>query len=279
MIDETLIEIFERDGYVVIPQAITPDHVERIVEAGDRWVASDHQDNRQQLKGGETDGFRNCIALDDAMLELLAAPKVLPYMVRLLGPDIHLLTSHLIYRQPAPAGTPATDRSPGWHRDFAKAQRSLGDARIQRLDIKAAYCLNDLPETGCGGTLFVPGSHLRREPIQATDGQDPAGAVEPTLRAGDCVLFENRTWHAGGANVRGGLRKALMMGYTYTWVKPADYEQQPTEILNRAKELFGDIGLQLLGGLPKPAHFDFDYDTKPLRDWAAANGLMESALA
>jgi len=277
MIDHTLIEQFERDGFVVLPQVLEPKHLERIVAAGDHWVASDHQTNRQQLNGGETDGFRNCITLDDAFLELLAQPKVLPYLVRLLGPDIKLLTSHQIYRQRAKAGTPISARSPGWHRDFAKAQRSLGDACIQRLDIKAAYCLSDLPEPGYGGTLFVPGSHKLREPIAILDGGDPKGAVEPSLKAGDCVLFENRTWHAGGANVYGDVRKAVMMGYTYVWIQPSDYSRQSPDLLGRAASKFGDVGLQLLEGLPTPEHFDFDYDSKPIRDWATANGLVATA--
>jgi len=66
----------------------------------------------------------------------------------------------------------------------------------------------------------------------------------------------------------GGTRKALMMGYTYVWIEPADYKTQPDHVVSMAKEMYGDIGLQLLGALPEPEHFDFNYDTKPLREWA-----------
>src|SRR5690606_5041676 len=124
----------------------------------------------------------------------------------------------------------------------AKAQRSLGDARIPRLDIKVAWCLNDLPSTDCGGTLFVPGSHTLKTALPIEKGSDPANAVEPIVRAGDCILFENRTWHAGSVNLSDVTRKVVMMGYTYTWIQPADYETQPPEIIARAEKMYGDIG-------------------------------------
>jgi ectoine hydroxylase-related dioxygenase (phytanoyl-CoA dioxygenase family) len=103
------------------------------------------------------------------------------------------------------------------------------------------------------------------------------GAVEPAVCAGDCVIFENRTWHAGGRNMLGSTRKAVMIGYTYTWVQPSDYERQSDATRAAAAARYGDIGLQLVGGLPQPHHFDYDYDTKPLCDWAAAEGHAEVA--
>jgi len=274
MTDPQRIDDFERDGFVVIPNALSADLVARLVNAGDRAVASDRTEMRQRMNGGETDGFRNAVALDDVFLEALAPPAVMPYLVRLLGPDIKLLTSHLIYRNRAAVGTPATHRSPGWHRDFAKAQRSLGHDRIQRLDIKAAYALTDIPGPGYGGTLFVPGSHTLREALDTPKGDDPAGAVEPAVKAGDCVLFENRTWHAGGPNLLGGTRRALMMGYTYVWVQSSDFDHQPESVLRKAEQLYGDIGLQLLCGLPVPEEFDYTYDSKPLEAWAEAEGVL-----
>lgn len=271
MLDQSVVDAFDRDGFAVIPQAIPSELVDRLITAGDKWVASDYQPMRQVSEG--TDGFRNCVALDDAFMELLAWPKVLPYLVRLLGPDIKLLTSHLIYREPAPAGTPKTKRHPGWHRDFAKAKRSLGDARMPRLDLKVAYALNDLPTESCGGTMFVKGSHALKHGLEIKPHVDPEGTVEPTVRAGDAILFENRTWHAGAPNLSDRTRKVVMMGYTYVWIQPSDYEKHDEATLKQAAELYGDVGLQLLEGLPKPVHFDFNYDSKPLREWAEAHGL------
>lgn len=275
MVDEKLIEDFERDGFAVLPGVLPSQTVRRVVAAGDKWIKTDNVRQRQVMDA-QTDSIRNCISLDEAFVELLAQPKVLPYMVRLLGPDIKLLTSHLIYRERAPEGADPLARKPGWHRDFAQAQRSLGNAGIPRLDIKAAYCLSDMPTPGCGGTLFVPGSHRLRELKPVGKNEDPAGAVEPVVKAGDCILFENRTRHAGGLNTRGDTRKVAMFGYTYVWIQPTDYKLQSQETLRQAQQRYGDIGLQLLGGLPEPDQFDYDYDSKPLREWVQHGSAVEA---
>lgn len=279
MVNEKIIEEFERDGFVILPGVLGQETIRRVVAAGDKWIKTDHVPERQVMDE-QTDSIRNCISLDEAFVELLAHPEVLPYMVRLLGPDIKLLTSHLIYRERAAEGGDPRARKPGWHRDFAQAQRSLGSAGMPRLDIKAAFCLSDQPTPGCGGTLFVPGSHRLREKIGVAKNEDPAGAVEPVVKAGDCILFENRTWHAGGLNIHGATRKVAMFGYTYVWIQPTDYKQQSPDTLREAERRYGNIGLQLLGGLPEPANFDYDYDSKPLREWVkqgSANGALQRA--
>ncbi len=274
MIDEKHVETFERDGVLILPQVLPQDVVKQLENEADKWIASDHQDMRQAMSEC-SDGFRNAIALNPLFVQLLAWPSVLPYLVRLLGPDIHLLTSHIIYRDKLPDGAPHKC-SPGWHRDFAKAQRTLGDDRIQRLDMKVAFCLNDLPTENRGGTMFVPGSHKLKKPLEFEPGTNPPGYIEPTVRAGDAILFENRTWHAGGINLSNQTRKVIMFGFTYVWIKPSDYEKQSPETLAEAQRLYGDVGLQLLGGLERPVHFDYDYDSQPLRDWQETR---ESALA
>ncbi len=270
LISEKYIQNFERDGYVVIPNVLPDEMIERIIIAGDKMIASDCQDNRQPVSDN-TDGFRNSIEHDDVFIELLANKKILPYLIRLLGPSIKLLTSQLIYRSPIPSNLEKHNINTGWHRDFYQAQHSLGHANIPRLDIKVGYCLTDLPEANCGGTLLLPGSHLLKENLPTTRCENPSGTVDPILSKGDCLLFENRTWHAGGVNYSNVTRKIIMMGYTYTWIESYDCDFYKEETVLKAKELHGDIGLQLLNALPKPVQFDFYYKNKPLEKWARKN--------
>ena len=273
-IDPEIVRNFEENGFVVLRDVLSDDQIDRLRNAGDRLMTSEYQVNRQTAEDGRYDGFRNCLALDESYVDLLAHPKTFPYVVRLMGPMIQLLTSHLIHKQPNPDGT-VTDRSPGWHRDFAQAQKSLSDPAVPRLDIKCAYYLTDIESDSDGGTLFVPGSHRLREPLEIPSDGDPEGAVQPTISAGDCVLFENRTWHAGGANVGNRTRKAVMLGYSYVWVKPSDFDEQPPEIEQRVDDRYGDIGRQLIGALPEPEEFDFMYDSKPIRDWVDTHDIPE----
>ena len=53
----------------------------------------------------------------------------------------------------------------------------------------------------------------------------------PSVSPGDVLLFENRTWHAGGVNTSGRTRKCVMMQYAYRWVKPIDYVEHPPSLM------------------------------------------------
>lgn len=224
---------FHRDGFLIVRNALDQATIDALITAGDRLFASDRVANRQSYND-RYDSFRNAIALDDAMLPVLTCPTTVPLIVQLMGPHLQLHTSHLIWKKADPAGTPTTHRDPGWHRDVATLTRDLDHDRMPRVEIKVGYFLTDCSHEHDGQTRFVPGSHRERDPVPLVPGTpDPAGAVAPLLRAGDAVLFENRTWHAGGANLNGRTRKTLMFGYSHRWMRPDDYDQQNDALLDR----------------------------------------------
>ena len=257
---------FEEEGYLIVPGALDKPQIERLIEAGDRLCASDVMENRQRTPDGVYDGFRNCISLDDAFLTLLMNPRTVPFIVQLLGPNLHLITSHLIYKYPQPAGTPVTKRQPGWHRDIAGTPEDLGHASIPRMEMKCAYYLTDLDDEYSGVTMFLPGSNRRKSPPPIPEGEvDPEGALVPRLRAGDAVFFENRTWHAGEPNLTSRTTKAVMFGYGYLWLRPFDYALQPASLLEQVTD---PIGRQLLGALQGPeGRFVPGGVSTPLRNW------------
>jgi hypothetical protein len=215
-------------------------------------------------------GCRGLVAhAPDAFLPLVDNPAVLPTIVALLGPGIHLMSSNLIHLPSIPTGQPRTIRVPsrhGWHRDMGAATRDLGTDTVPRLAIKAAYWLTD-PTPDAGVTMLVPGSHLRGGPVTVPAGLiDPPDAITPDVGPCDVVLFENRTWHAGGLNTSGRPRRAVMMQYGYRWVAPID-DPHPN-LLNRPG--LTDLQRQLLGRLDR--HPDGSVATEgsgaaPLRAW------------
>jgi ectoine hydroxylase-related dioxygenase (phytanoyl-CoA dioxygenase family) len=132
--------------------------------------------------------------------------------------------------------------------------------------IKAAFYLTDLPEQNCGATLVLPGSnHLKTNLVIPDNKADPEGTVEPNLAAGDCLLFENRTWHAVGANLHGQTRKTVMFGYGYRWLKPVDYTTQPPELLEKLNDYGKFLVGERTGGSKK---FHIGADANLLKDWA-----------
>ncbi|MFN8492983.1 MAG: phytanoyl-CoA dioxygenase family protein [Caldilineaceae bacterium] len=263
---------FEETGYLIVHNVLNPETIAELVAAGDRIFAENPEQKRQQKAQGVWDSYRNCLALDDAFIPLLTQPRILSYIIQLLGPNLHMMTSHLIYRFPDPSGTPSSFRPFGWHRDIAHMAEDLGYRATPRLMIKCAFYLTDLIEQDCGATLVLPGSnHLKTEPVIPSDQSDPDGTVEPHLAAGDCLLFENRTWHAVGANLHGLTRKTVMFGYGFRWLKPVDYVTQTSELVEKLS-LFGKF---LVGErLQSSRKFQIGGSVNPLKEWAEEHNFF-----
>ena len=220
------------------------------------------------------DGFRNVVTLDDTFVSLIDHPKILPVVVQLLGANLHVMTSHLIYKHPDPEEYPDSRRHPGWHRDYLRATRDLGNAAIPRLLVKCAYYLTDLTLPNRGATMIAPGSnHLIGRPDIPDGHADPLNAVEPSLQPGDCLIFENRTFHAGALHRGTDIRKAVMIGYGYRWVVPMDYVTQSEDFLARLTPL----QRYLLGGeIEKTVEYRSEGGRNPLKEWCEELGIPDT---
>src|SRR5580693_1640306 len=87
-------ERFDADGFLILRGVLDRSTVDTLAAAGDRLIESNLQQYRQRSKDGLYDGFRNCIALDDAFMPLLMHPKVVPLVIQLMSPNVMLVTSH-----------------------------------------------------------------------------------------------------------------------------------------------------------------------------------------
>ena len=255
-------ERFERDGFLMVPNALPPALVARVTEAVDRL----YEDGvcKEGLSARNHWQMRNCIPADPVFLELLDYPTILPLVVELLNWDIHLLTSHAIVRPPNPPGTSEHFKGESWHRDGGQSPAEMQEPH-PRLFLKVAYLLSDQSEPGRGNTQVVPGSNrLIGRPAQAADAPHPYGAIEILGKPGDAFLFEQRTWHAVGPNLSDLTRKTLFMGYGYRWVRAMDYLTPCPDLLAHASA----IQRQLLGEVKTPMGIYLPQDDDvPLRAW------------
>ncbi|MGV9839136.1 phytanoyl-CoA dioxygenase family protein [Nocardia niigatensis] len=217
---------FDRDGYTVIADALQPAHRAAMRQAAEELLASELTVGRDRGADG-MDGFRGVFALNPVFLPLADNPAVLPTIVHLLSPNIHILSSHLICLPPIRSDRPRSIRTPdqpGWHRDMFGVTGDLGAANTPRQAIKVAYFLTDIrPDAGI--TMLLPGSHTFHAPPPIAAGHiDPAGAITPKLADNGCdaLLFENRLYHAGGINTSSTARIAVMIQYGYRWLMPVD---------------------------------------------------------
>ena len=250
---------FDSDGFLVVPQAVDAGTVARITEAADRLMASFTDDPKRfylQLREG--------VVQEEAFDPLISNPAAVGRVVQLLSPNIHLHTASILYKKPRPAGTTPPDR--GWHRDIGISE-DLGHQGLPRVGIKVCYCLTDFPQPNSGMTLLARGSHLNGGPLAIRKGEpDPPTAVDACLRAGDAILFENRTFHTAAPNLSDSTSKVIIYGYAYRWMKVDVNLDPPDErVIERVDD---DIDRQLLG-----AYRDVDTAPQALLDWAESCGV------
>ena len=270
-VDPEQLRQFDDEGYLIVRDVIDTETISQLLEAGDRLLASDRSLNRQRKSDGRYDGFRNCVTMDDAYVSLMTQRSILPLVLQLLGANLQLMTSNVIHRQPDPPGSPRSYRDPGWHRDYLQAMTDIGHYSIPRIELKCAYYLTDLSQPNSGATMVAPRSNQLRELIHIPEGQiDPVNAIEPRLKPGDCLIFENRTWHAGAANQAGRTRKCVMIGYGYRWVMPMDFRKQDPEFI----ETLSPLERYLVGEPYDDVEtYQADGGANPLKAWCLEHDL------
>jgi len=252
---------FAEDGFLVVRNSLDQGVIARLVLSGDRLAAS-FFDKPEVLDKPEYNhlDLRPGLLKEAALFDLVTNHATVPLVVQLLGPNIHLHSTALIYKRPESPEAPPFRR--GWHRDI-RIPKDLGHQTLPLVGIKICYCLTDFQQSDCGMTLMARGSHLTNEPLAIPKGQvDPPDLeiCDLRLNAGDALLFENRIFHTAAPNRSDRVSKVVIYGYAYRWMKPEVYLDVPDQqLLERADP----IARQLLGGYR-------DVDTPPwaLRDWA-----------
>ena len=254
-------ESFERDGYLVIRNALDKVTNQKVIDACDEMAAAFL--NRYEVLNrpwyNDLD-YRPGLLKKEALFNLVTQSTTVPLIIQLLSPNIHLHSTALTYKRPENPDFPPFRR--GWHRDI-RMPRDVGHENLPRVGIKVCYCLTSFEEKDSGMTLMAKKTHLRTEPLKIQKGQiDPQDVevAELSLKAGDAVIFENRIFHTAIPNRTDRVAKRLIYGYAYRWMKQEIYLDTPDkELLKKSNP----ITHQLLGG-------SRDIDTRPwaLQDWA-----------
>ena len=257
---------FAEDGFLVVPNALDRETIERLLSVADRLA---EPFLRKPLVEGKPEynhlDLRRGLLNEKALFDLVTHSTTVPLVVQLLGPNIHLHSTTIIYKRPETLGAPVFRR--GWHRDIRMA-RDLGHAGLPLAGLKICYCLTDFRQPNSGMTLMARGTHLLERPLRI-----PKGAVDPVdaevcdlkLKAGDALFFEHRIFHTAAPNRSDRTSKVVIYGYAYRWMRPEVYLESPDE----QQLLQADpITRQLLGGYR-------DVDTPPwaLDRWVKKHGI------
>jgi ectoine hydroxylase len=268
---------FDKNGFLIIPGALTQDEVDHYRGALDRVYQAAEADG--QIQPGASLHQLSAVANCPEAVGLLDHPVTLPYIWSVLGWNVHVYHSHLDVHPPLPTKRPFRFE---WHQDGGRQNREIETDPRPRLSVKLAYWLSDVSETGRGNFKVVPGSHLTNwisgPPRRDVEWPDPEGAIEVTANAGDVVVFDRRLWHARSDNYSDITRKAMFFGYTPRWIAIRDendgiWSADWTDQINPVQR-------QLLGGI-RPGDGDHHWghypEDTPLYGWLKERDLFDPA--
>ena len=262
MLTEEERSAFDRDGYMIVPDALPLEMVPPLAEVAGRLAAEQRAENGEPLHKAVQ--YPDFIGKDDVFLELLDWPKTFHKVWGILGWHIQLYHSHLIVTPPIPEEERGSLKRLGWHQDSGRLNIDIEATPRPRISLKVAFFLTDTTEPNCGNFSVIPGSHLRNKIALPDDGvSEPEGATAVEVPAGTAVFFDRRLWHAGGRNTSDLTRKVLFYGYGYRWLRPRD-DMTVGHYLERSDP----IRRQLLGvstggkGYTSPTEEDI-----PLKSW------------
>ncbi|GIH10941.1 hypothetical protein Rhe02_90080 [Rhizocola hellebori] len=215
-------EQFERDGFVIIRNVLTPDEVAHYAAAVDR-VYAEHE-AVGKLGPDRSLHKLSAVASCPELAGLVDHPNAFPLVWSMLGWNVHVYHSHLDVHPPIREPKPFRFE---WHQDGGRQNRELETNPRPRISVKLAFWLSDVSETGRGNFKVVKGSHLTNRidgpPRRDIEWPDPEGAMEVCANAGDAVFFDRRIWHARSNNYSELTRKVVFFGYTYRWVAIRDH--------------------------------------------------------
>lgn len=258
-------EAFDRDGYLRVEGALTPEHAAELIGVIDRLDRGGRLE-APATYAGVTNRVQhlNAVGLDPAFVDLVDHPTTFPKVWGILGWNIFLQNMHLMLTPPEPREGP---RGPGgWHQDNGRRTLDMPELEIPaRLSLKVGYFLTDVTKPDMGNFWVVPGSHRRRSiGVKPGAGGLVPGAEPVLLRAGDALVFDARVWHSGSPNYSQLTRKVLFFAYAYRWLH-SDNVLPPG---HGARDTTDPIRRQLIDIIPNPGgRMQITDETVPLRAW------------
>ena len=224
---------FERDGFLMVRGALSPDEIERYTAA----VDAAYEWERRLGPAGRFDTAGSlqkisAVAHCPTLAHLVDHPAVLPLVWSVMGWNIHLTHSHFDVHPPLPGPRQFRWR---WHQDGGRQNIDIETDPRPRMAVYVAFWLSDVSQPGRGNMAVIPGSHtlnwLSGPPGPEIEWPKPPGAIEVTAEPGDVLFYDRRLWHTRTDNHSALVRKAVFFGYTYRWVsirdEPLDLSAHP----------------------------------------------------
>ena len=244
VLDQGQIDLFHRDGYLLLPNAIPPDGVEQLAREFEQWkeesrghrepfgetldgrarfdVEPGHSADRPALRR-----IASPIELSDAYLDVMRSNVALDAVAQLIGPSVKF--NHCKINSKLPGA--ATEVK--FHQDFLFEPHTNDDL------ITVLFFLDEVtPENG--PLEVVPGSHQGPLHDHWHDGVF-TGAVDPEIAArarvdavpcygpsGAACLMHGRVLHGSAPNLSSGPRTLFICAYSSEDAYPLQVNHVPS---------------------------------------------------
>ena len=258
---------FNRNGYLIVRDALPKARVRKLIKATERVDVKTRK--VEKIGPDERVHTREFLGEDQAFIDLIAYPRLLPKVWGILGWNIHIYLAHL---DVTPIESPDSKRGVGlgWHQDTGRVNQEMETSPRPRLSVKVAYFLSDTSEPGRGNFHVIPGSQLKdKMTFPRGDRKRMVNGGVPILAPkGSAVIFDRRLWHSASANYWTEPRKVVFYGYGYRWLQ----SRGPCDVGKFWKKM-DPIERQLCRNPPSDVHgwtSPKDEDV-PLKGWIEKN--------
>jgi ectoine hydroxylase-related dioxygenase (phytanoyl-CoA dioxygenase family) len=195
-----LLDVFARDGYVVLERVVEEELVTELLETVDRvMVDDDIPFGTNAFLGFRTRRIFNLLARDPLFASVPLHPVVLPFVEEVLDEQCLLSSLTAIEMQPGQEAQPL-------HADDGSISLPRPHPTVVCV---ALWALTDFDRAN-GATRLVPGSHQRdRRPAKG----EQADCVEAEMPAGSVLLYDGSLWHGGGTNSSADRRVGIVVNH------------------------------------------------------------------
>ncbi|MDA1140345.1 MAG: phytanoyl-CoA dioxygenase family protein [Planctomycetota bacterium] len=250
----SILDEFNREGWVHIPGVLTPEEVSELRKGIDRMCTDP---TARMMHHCDSDwSFVRLFERERIFRDMLVREPMISLGEAIVGANCHLIADGAVYNQPGKAIS-------GWHVDDGlyfplPNDMSRHDPRISipNFIVNFQMMLTDVPSVEYGPTQVVPRSHYSgRQPIsQDNPTFEGRGPVSILCKAGDLYLQHNQLWHRGAPNSSNRRRCLYQFAYGDRRIAQRFYPflnyQVPAHVLEGADERL----LRLFGKHPKGAY-------------------------
>lgn len=187
--------MFDLDGFLVVKGVLTADEVANLNAVSDRVFPRDYTDGDDSKGWVKVRRATFVSQWDRACQNLLDHPKIVPYLVELLGPKFRIDHDYAIFMQTDSGG----GNLHGYPELGAHRYYQYRDGEVRCGLTVVTFCLAPAKQ-GDGGFVCIPGSHKSNFAVYLPEDvrtmkRLPHYVYQPEVAAGDVIIFTEALSH------------------------------------------------------------------------------------